>query len=117
MPETFAITVTSESDSTPVLKLRGRLDAAGAQLLRERCTELRERGHTRSVLDLDAVSFVASSGLGTFLLLTDEFRSAGGKLILAAPRRGVIQVFELLNVDRFLDIALTLDSALAETRT
>lgn len=110
MSDKLEITAAGERTGVPVLCLRGRIDAQGAQDLLGRCAELREAGHANLVLDLDGVSFVASSGLGSFLLLTEEYRSAGGRLVLAAPQGGVVQVLELLNLDQFLDIAPSLDS-------
>jgi anti-anti-sigma factor len=115
MSDKLEITLGNGQNDVPVLRLRGRIEAPGAQQLRERCTELHESGCSHLVLDLDGVTFVSSSGLGTFLLLTEEFRSAGGKLVLAAPRSGVTQVLELLNLDQFLEISPSIEGALAET--
>lgn len=115
MSDQLEITLGTGRDDVPVLRLRGRIEAPGAQRLRERCAELHDSGCSRLVIDLDGVTFVASSGLGTFLLLTEEFRSAGGKLVLAAPRTGVTQVLELLNLDQFLEISPSIEGALAGT--
>ena len=113
MSDRLEITLENGRDDIPILRLRGRIEAFGAQQLRERCAELHETGCERLVIDLDGVTFVASSGLGTFLLLTEEFRSAGGRLVLAAPCTGVVQVLDLLNLDQFLDISPSIEGALA----
>lgn len=110
MSDKLEIVNAGEQAGVPVLHLRGRINAQGAQDLRDQCNALRENGHANLVLDLDGVSFVASSGLGIFLLLTEEYRSAGGRLVLAAPQGGVVQVLQLLNLDQFLEIAPSLDS-------
>lgn len=115
MSDKLEITRGNGRDDVPVLRLRGRIEAPGAQQLREHCANLQESGCSHLVIDLDGVTFVSSSGLGTFLLLTEEFRSSGGKLVLAAPRSGVTQVLELLNLDQFLEISPSLEGALAET--
>lgn len=110
MSDKLEIAKAGDRSGVPILKLQGRIDARGAQELRDRCAELRDAGHANLVLDLDGVSFVASSGLGTFLLLTEEYRSGGGRLVLAAPQGGVVQVLQLLNLDQFLEIAPSLES-------
>lgn len=112
MYEGLEISRVAETGSVPVLNLQGRLDASGAQLLRERCLALREEGSLTLVIDLTGVSFVASSGLGTFLLLTEEFANAGGKVIFAAPCESVQRVISLLNLDKFLEIERSVDAAL-----
>lgn len=114
MSDSLEIGLTEERGGLPVLRLRGRLEAEEAQDLRQRCVALLQSGRRVVVLDLDAVSFVASSGLGTFLLLTDEFRTAGGRLVIAAPQKGVVQVLQLLNLDQFLEIEPTVAGVLSQ---
>lgn len=111
MHEQFEIEVDQATGCAPVVRLGGRLDAAGAQELRRRCLELREQGESCLVLQLGEVTFVASSGLGTFLLLTEEFGHAGGRIVLAEPSESVLRVIRLLNLDKFLQITDSLDEA------
>ena len=112
MYDQIEITQTKERNGIPLLKLEGRLDASGAQRLRGICQDLREAGEISVVIDLAEVEFVASSGLGTFLLLTEEFRESGGSVIFAAPSPAVLDVVALLNLDQFLHMEETLDAAL-----
>ncbi|MBN2170017.1 MAG: STAS domain-containing protein [Candidatus Krumholzibacteriota bacterium] len=98
---------------TAVLRLSGRLDAESALTLRQHCAELREQGQRRLILVLSGVTFVASSGVGTLLALTEEFRTAGGCLGLAEISPAVASVFKLLNLEQFLEIHDTLDEACA----
>jgi anti-anti-sigma factor len=113
MHEQFEMRVDRVAGSAPVVRLKGRLDAAGAQELRGQCLDLREQGEARIVLKLAEVTFVASSGLGTFLLLTEEFGNAGGRIVLAEPSESVMRVVQLLNLDKFLQIAESLEEARA----
>lgn len=113
MPETLLIQSGSLEAKARVLHLSGRLEAAGAQRLRQQCLGLRGQGMLRIVLELSGLTFVASSGLGTFLLLTEEFGHAGGKVVLAAPGESVLSVIKLLNLDKFLNIEESLDRAIA----
>ncbi|MFH1844934.1 MAG: STAS domain-containing protein [bacterium] len=112
MSDQFEIEIGAEKGSALVLKLKGRLTAGGAHELRELCSEQRERGHQFIVIDLAEVSFVASSGLGTFLLLTEEFSHAGGKVVFAMPCESVVRVIKLLNLDKFLEIVDSVAKAL-----
>jgi anti-sigma B factor antagonist len=56
------------------------------------------------VLDLAAVQFVDSSGLGAILSLLREFTQTGGRLKLAALAPNVRAVFELVRMHRILEI-------------
>jgi anti-sigma B factor antagonist len=113
MPETLLIQPGSLEGKARVLHLSGRLEATGAQHLRQQCLELRGQGTLRVVLELSGLTFVASSGLGTFLLLTEEFSNSGGKVVLAAPRESVVNVIKLLNLDKFMTIEASLERAIA----
>ncbi len=87
-----------------VLRLTGRLEARAAQDLLRRCREMREAGRTRIVLNLAGITFVASSGVGTLLALTEELKDSGGSMELAAPSEAVSSVVDLLNLTEYLAI-------------
>ena len=95
-----------------VLQLSGRLDGRAAQLLQQRCTEIRSQGVRHLALDLGKITFLASSGLGVFLAETEEFKEAGGTLYLVAISPVVASVVNLLNVGRFLSLAPTVDDVM-----
>lgn len=113
MNDSLEIECDAGNGGVPVLRLRGRLESGGAQALRARCAALQEQGYRDIVLDLEAVFYVGSSGLGMLLLLTNEFRAAGGRLVLAAPQESVIQILKLLNLDQFLEIEPTVAGVLS----
>ena len=92
-----------------VLELGGRLDGRAAQRLQQRCAEIRGQGHLHLALELGAITFLASSGLGVFLAETEEFKEAGGSLHLVGPSSVVASVVGLLNVGRFLSILPSLE--------
>lgn len=112
MAEEFRITEVEAGGSAVVLRVVGRLDAKSAQALMQRCREAQARGHGFLVVNLAQVSFVASSGVGTLLALTEEFQDAGGCLHLVALSEAVRSVIELLNLTQFLTIAATEAEAL-----
>ena len=112
MSKQFTITQDKDNETIPVLHLSGRLDADGAYTLRTRVLEFKERGHTRVVIHLAELEFVASSGLGTFLLLTEEFLDVGGSISFVAPSPDVRQVISLMNLDQFLNLVDTEEEAL-----
>jgi anti-sigma B factor antagonist len=87
-----------------VLRLTGRLEARAAQDLLRRCRELKTGGRARIVLNLAGVTFVASSGIGTLLALTEELKESGGSMEIAAPSEAVSSVVDLLNLTEFLAI-------------
>jgi anti-sigma B factor antagonist len=115
MPTEFTLTETLREGNVAALAVAGRLDAAAAGGLRRHCTALREAGHRHLALDLSGVSFVASSGVGALLALTEEFGAEGG-LYLAPPSPAVLSVIRLLNLQQFLAIYDSQEEALSIIR-
>jgi len=101
------------SGSSVILQLKGRLETVAAHELRDAAHEILSNGDHNLVLNLAEVEFVSSTGLGTFLLLTEEFNEAGGRVILAEPSRAVLEVVSLLNLDQFLNVEDSVEEALA----
>ncbi len=105
----FKMTDGQRRGSLMLLKLSGRLDGRAAQLVQQRCAEIRAQGVQHLGLDLSQVTFLASSGLGVFLAETEEFKEAKGSLHLVAASSVVSSVVNLLNVGRFLSLVPSAD--------
>jgi anti-sigma B factor antagonist len=113
MPRDFGITDVAGHDPIAVVRVAGRLDIKNAKDLMEHCQKLRSGGQGSLVLNLSDVTFVASSGIGTLLALTEEFKEGGGKLQLVALPEAVQSVVNLLNLAQFLNIEKGETEALA----
>ncbi len=112
MAEQLNITWKTDSVPVPVLQLHGRLDADGAQQLREAAlTSLKDAGERHLVVDLAGVEFVASTGLATFLLLTEEFADVPGSIVFVNAAPAVMQVITLLNISQFLKLETSEEAA------
>lgn len=111
MSKQFTITLDKDQHAVQVLHLSGRLDADGSQMLLKSAMDLKSQGHKNVIIHLGDLEFVASSGLGTFLLLTEEFVDVGGVISLVAPSADVRQVISLMNIDQFLNIVDTVEEA------
>jgi len=115
MPESFQILAGPDDDRAVLLRVLGRLDSAGASLLARRCAEVNAAGH-HLVLNLEQVSFIASSGVGALLAAAEQFRESGRSLSLVALAPPVDSVIRLLNLDQFLPIHATEATALASLK-
>ncbi|WP_194762378.1 STAS domain-containing protein [Microbacterium sp. UFMG61] len=98
-------------DGYAVIALSGRLTATGAPLLRKAVTDLVASGDARIVVDMAALQFVDSSGLGALVGALKSARVAGGDLRIAAVPEAVRTVLHLTNLDRVLRDHPTPESA------
>jgi anti-sigma B factor antagonist len=90
----------------------GRLDVAGAPALKDAISEAVKSGQPRVVLDMEGISFVDSTGLGSVIAALKQIRSSQGDLRLAAPNQQVRVVLELTTLDRVFPYYSTVEEAL-----
>jgi anti-anti-sigma factor len=98
------ITTTIREDGVAVLAADGRINLVTAPDLRREVQRVVEEGHARVALDLSAVEFIDSSGLGALVSGLKTARTAGGDLRLAAATDQVTSVLRLTNLDRILRV-------------
>ena len=90
----------------------GRLDVAGAPALKDAISEVVKNGPPRVVIDMEGISFVDSTGLGSVIAALKQIRSSQGDLRLAAPNQQVRVVLELTTLDRVFPYFSTVEEAL-----
>jgi anti-sigma B factor antagonist len=89
-------------DRTAVLQPTGRLNMVAAPAFKSLVEETVAGGRTRIVVDLGAVTFIDSSGLGALIAGLKATRQAGGDLRIADVPEQVMTVLRLTNLDRVL---------------
>jgi anti-sigma B factor antagonist len=97
-----------------VLAPSGRLDVTGAPALKDAISEAVKNGKPRLVIDLEGVSFVDSTGLGSVIAALKLVRTSQGDLRLAAPNQQVRVVLELTTLDRVFPYFATVEEALTD---
>ena len=96
------IDATEPRDGVAVLRLEGRLNMVSAAQLTKAVTDSVDRGDARVVVDLGAVSFMDSSGLGALIAGLKNARQEGGDLRITGVTQQVATVLALTNLDRVL---------------
>jgi anti-sigma B factor antagonist len=95
--------VTVESTDPLLFRLVGELDLGTVDRLRAAVGPACGTGR-EVLLDLSRLSFCDSTGVGTFVWLHRQATAAGGRLLLAAPRRQVREVLKISGVDRAIPV-------------
>jgi anti-sigma B factor antagonist len=96
-----------------VVTVVGELDMATAPRLRQALVEATGHGARGVVVDLGAVDFLDSTGLGVLLGAVKRIRGVGGDLVLARAAPQVARVFEVTRLIEILPIHGTVESAVA----
>jgi len=100
------------ANGVTVVAPTGRLDVAGAPALRDAIGDAVRNGPSKVVIDMEGVSFVDSTGLGSVIAALKQIRSSQGELRLAAPNQQVRVVLELTTLDRVFPYYATVEEAL-----
>ncbi len=92
-------------DGVLILTLRGEIDHHSAVQVRTQMDELiwKEKP-TKTVLDLSAIEFMDSSGLGLIMGRYSLMEKIGGVLTLRNPNSRIVKIFELAGLCRMVKI-------------
>ncbi len=85
-----------------ILSLEGKLNMVSTPILRQEVNSAVAAGNNRIAIDLSAVDFIDSSGLGALINGLKSTRQSGGDLRIANACEQVRLVLELTNIDRVL---------------
>lgn len=89
-----------------------RLDAHNSNELKERILRTLEEGGRRLVVDLSAVTFIDSSGLGALLSGYKNANQRSGSFVLSGLQPRVRSMFDLTRLNRVFEIYPGLEEAL-----
>ncbi|MFC4241974.1 STAS domain-containing protein [Gryllotalpicola reticulitermitis] len=102
----------ADQGSHVVLAPEGKFNLVVAPALKARIEDLVASGKTKILVDLHAVDFIDSSGLGALIGGLKSARQNGGDLRIAAAGVQVLAVLKLTNLDRILSPFATVEEAL-----
>jgi len=105
-----------EEGAIRIVSLKGRLDAQVSGLVRERLQKLIEEGAVSLILNLEAVDFLDSSGLGVVVAGLRKIKENKGEIKLAGLRPEVRSIFDITRVTRLFQICADVPTALEAFR-
>jgi anti-sigma B factor antagonist len=96
---------TREMDGPVIADFVGKIALAeGTMLLRDTIRDALKNGNNRIILNLQAVDFIDSAGLGELVRALASIRSHGGQLKLVNPSENVQHLLKITKLDRVFDI-------------
>jgi len=100
---------TTAVNNQPVVKVRGEVDLRTSPQLREALLESAQSTSGPLLIDLSAVGYMDSSGVGTMVYVKREVERAGRRVVLIGLQPRVRSVFEITHLDKFFTIVQDLD--------
>ena len=93
------------ADGLLIVRIKGEIDHHSAVAMRTGIDgEIFMRRPSKMVLDLSAVDFMDSSGLGLMLGRYSVLKSVGGEMVVLNPNAGVMKILRLAGAERIIKI-------------
>jgi anti-sigma B factor antagonist len=105
--ETYMKVDVKRDGQTALLKLRGRLDLESSSVVKEEIRRCLGQGFVGLILDLEAVEFINSSGLGAMVSALKEIRLAKARLVVCKLAPYVREIFEITQLSHIFEIYST----------
>ena len=100
--------------SHTILRVEGSLKVGEtADALRSRIEGIASKGKGALVLDLEALDYLDSTGVGVLVGALKAFQAAGRQILLASPQRRVLAGLRVTHLDTLFPIFGSLGEALA----
>jgi anti-sigma B factor antagonist len=99
-----------------VLDACGEIDVHSCYRLRDRMLAIIDADQRDLVLNLDAVSFIDSAGIGVLVGVWHRLQAVDGVLALAAPSRQVRTIFNVIGMAEVFSIHETVTEAVQACR-
>ena len=87
-----------------IVALRGEIDLHSSPGLRKVLLDYVQQKTPRLIIDLSAVTYVDSSGVGTLVELKRKLDRQRGQVVLVGVQPRVKSVFEITQLDKFFEM-------------
>lgn len=96
-----------------VVEAIGEVDLASVPRLREEISEHIVAGRTNLLVDLQAVTYLDSTGLGVLVGASKAVQAAGGSLRLVCDNPRLLRLLRITGLDKAFAVHPTVEAALA----
>jgi anti-sigma B factor antagonist len=94
----------SVREDVVILTLKGRLSLGESNLVREKVTQLAAAARHNVVVDLGAVDYIDSTGLGILVICFTSLKKQGGALKLVNPNKRNVELLLLTKLHTVFEV-------------
>ena len=109
----LTLNVYSETPGFTVIAVSGEIDVYTAPKLREKLISLVDEGSYQLIVDMEAVEFLDSTGLGVLVGGLKRVRSHDGWIDLACTNNRILRVFKITGLSKVFAIHDSVADAVA----
>jgi anti-anti-sigma factor len=86
------------------VRISGFLDAHTVVSFEKTMDELLDKGYNKMVVDLSALSYISSAGIGALMVLLQQLRRRQGDMVILQPSSKVFKILDLLGFTKIFQI-------------
>jgi anti-sigma B factor antagonist len=109
----LTLNVYSDSPDSTVVAVGGEIDVYSAPKLREKLISLVESGSYHLIIDMEAVEFLDSTGLGVLVGGLKRVRAHDGWIDLVCTQGRILRIFRITGLSRVFNIYDSVVDAIA----
>src|SRR6201996_7424168 len=109
----LTLNVYSDAPGLPVIAVSGEIDVYTAPKLRERLIGLVESGSYQLIVDMEAVEFLDSTGLGVLVGGLKRVRAQDGWIDLVCTQGRILRIFRITGLNKVFSIHDSVPAAVA----
>jgi anti-sigma B factor antagonist len=109
----LSINVYSDTPGSTVVAVGGEIDVYSAPKLRERLIALVDSGSYHLIVDMEAVEFLDSTGLGVLVGGLKRVRTHDGSIDLVCTQGRILRIFRITGLSKVFNIYDSVAEALA----
>jgi anti-sigma B factor antagonist len=109
----LTLNVHSDDPGYTVIEVGGEIDVYTAPKLRERLIGLVESGSCQLIVDMEAVEFLDSTGLGVLVGGLKRVRAQEGWIDLVCTQSRILRIFRITGLNKVFNIYDTVAEAVA----
>jgi anti-sigma B factor antagonist len=109
----LTLNVYSDSPEATVVAVGGEIDVYSAPKLREKLISLVEAGSYHLIIDMEAVEFLDSTGLGVLVGGLKRVRAHDGWIDLVCTQGRILRIFRITGLSRVFNIYDSVVDAIA----
>src|SRR5450756_3112057 len=109
----LTLNVYSDTPGSTVVAVGGEIDVYSAPKLRERLIALVDSGSYHLIVDMEAVEFLDSTGLGVLVGGLKRVRAHDGWIDLVCTQERILKIFRITGLTKVFGIHESVDQAIA----
>ncbi len=102
-----------EVENGCLVYLNGYIDTYNSSFFQKQITKLIDAGFKNLIFNCSSLTYVSSTGIGSFTVFLKMVRPKGGDIVLLEIQSKVYEVFQLLGFSQFFNIKNTIEEAVS----